>query len=67
MTDLIVDWYAVFGSCPWEACSFLRGDGVVVDLGEKADRCKRLDEGEGGKTAVRMKYIYIPFFLKSLT
>lgn len=61
VTDLIVDWYAVFGWCTWEVCSFLRGDGVVVDLGEKGDRCKRLEEGDRGKTAVRMKYIYIIF------
>lgn len=34
MPSLIVSCHAVFGSYRWEVCSFLRGNGESVDLGE---------------------------------
>ena len=28
-------YYVMFGSCPWEACSFLKGNGGGMNLGER--------------------------------
>ena len=34
MSTITVACYTIFGLCPWEAYSFLRGDGGGVDLRE---------------------------------
>lgn len=53
MPTLIVSCYAVFSECPWEACSFVKGSGGGVHLGEKENGAV-LGGGEEGETVVRM-------------
>ena len=44
---LTLSRFVLFGWCLWEACSFLKGNGAGVDLGEKGG-CEELGGVEGG-------------------
>ena len=46
MPSLTVTFYAVFNRCPWQVCSFLKGNGGGVDLEEWGDG-ERLGGVEG--------------------
>lgn len=35
MPSLIVTCFVLFVLYPWETCSFMKGNGGIVDLGEK--------------------------------
>jgi hypothetical protein len=61
VSSFILAFYAMFGCCPWEACSFLRGDwehlfcgvGVATSGGERSP----MDEAGGKKGKLKLDVI----------
>jgi hypothetical protein len=50
----LLNFYGLFDCYPWEACSFLKGNGGGLELGKRGDVGEGLEGVEVEETGVRM-------------